>query len=154
MLFAVVAKSVFADVFSLEPRFVAENSIDAKVIENIIKRDARWLSMNKAGKLVGFDPETEVKICLRLALNAGNGVNPEHTWNVPLEGDVDKTPYEWYTLTLDTAVEQSASYFTYTVTGMLYNGWVLSIEDGETKISRNIIKRISSIIPVNSKHSS
>ncbi|QBJ02822.1 hypothetical protein MZD04_gp296 [Pseudomonas phage Psa21] len=71
MLHPVISREHFAklnlpiDNFTYFP----ENTVDAVLVEKLLLREARWLSRNKAGVLVGYNPEEDIQIGIRLALN-------------------------------------------------------------------------------------
>lgn len=119
-----------------------EDTVDHVILDKLLMSEARWLPAGKGGKLLGFDPETEIRVGLRLALNENNQVLDSDIFNRSLVcRDGKDTLAMLTTNALEAAVEYSSGSHAYTINGMYARGWTVVGEpdSSDVYISRNFV---------------
>lgn len=113
--------------------YIPEDSVKAKVIENIIGREARWLSRDKHDVLVGFDPTTDIQIGSRLVLNQEGDIDPtDITW-INMSGSDGSQLSEMIIRGKADVIAKTRTRCGYIARGETERGWAMGQnEDGET----------------------
>lgn len=145
----VVAKQVFADLgIVLDGRsYFPEDSLNATLIEKVLQREARWLTYNKAGVLVGYNAEEDIQLGTRVALNHNGAVDEADIFWAPLSGDKDTPLVQLYAEGLEETTNRMQETRAYMMQRMGSRGWVPTFDDvGDlVGLCRNFIIDVSQI---------
>jgi len=149
MLHPVVARKHFADV-GIDIRsntYIPEGSVNAHLVEKILMREARWLSRNKAGVLVGFDPKEDLQIGSRLVLNQNGTVQATDVFWSNLHGDESTSLTELVTTGHDTTVAKARETHGFIMLGEALRGWGMgsSPEGDVIALCRNHVASVTHI---------
>jgi hypothetical protein len=145
----VVAKQVFSDLgIVLDGRsYFPEDSLNATLIEKVLQREARWLTYNKAGVLVGYNAEEDIQLGTRVALNHNGSVDDADIFWSPLSGDKDTPLVQLYAEGLEETTNRMQETRAYMMQCMGSRGWVPTFDDAGDLVGlcRNFIIDVSQI---------
>lgn len=137
MLYPIVKRSLFEECgITLEANaYYPECSTDQHLIEKIIMTHAEWLSKDKTGALVGFNPETHVQIGSRLVLSENGQANSDDWFWLNLHGDQRSTMYELKAEGLVDVVNLSGNTHAYTIHQRVQRGWATEVDSDEQVVA-------------------
>jgi hypothetical protein len=145
----VVAKQVFIDMgLPVDGKtYYPEGSLNATLIEQVLKREARWLTYNKAGVLAGYNAEDDLMLGTRLVLNHNGKVLDSDIFWVPFAGDQDTALHQLYTEGLEAVTNKSTETHAYLMQSMTKRGWTPAFDDAGNVVSlcRNHVADVTQI---------
>lgn len=147
MLHPVLKKKLFDDLqIPIETRgYYGEFGIDTHLMDTLIKREARWLSMNRAGALVGFDPEEDIYVGARLVLNKNGVVHPDDIISVLVTGTPEMSTDELQIKAYTDVINQAVKTHTWASSNSGQYGWVVDKTPEGIIIQRNYVNFVSHV---------
>lgn len=145
----VVAKQVFADLgMTLNGgTYIPEGTVNATLVEKVLQRDARWLTFDKAGVLVGYSPDEDIQMGTRVVLNLNGSVDESDIFWLPFAGDANMSLAQLYAEGLEITTNMLQETRAYLMQGMTARGWVPTFDDAGNLVGlcRNFIIDVSQI---------
>jgi hypothetical protein len=127
--------------------YLPEGTLKATLVDKLLMREARWLTRNKAGVLVGYDPVEDLQIGARLVLNQDGKVQHGDVLWTNLVGGPDKQLQELLIEGKEAVITHARTTHGFIALGMELRGWGMGWdEEGEAvALCRNHVASVSHI---------
>ncbi|MNC24504.1 hypothetical protein D3C87_1238620 [compost metagenome] len=145
----VVARQVFADVgIDLTGQtYFPEGSLNAALVEKVLQREARWLTFDKSGVLVGYNVDEDIQMGTRVVLNLKGTVDDQDIFWLPFAGDADMSLTKLYAEGLEITSSMLQETRAYIQQGITPRGWAPTFDDAGNLVGlcRNFVIDVSHI---------
>lgn len=112
-----------------ENMYIHSQSADEHIITRLLKHKAVWLDRGPKGELIGYDPETQIQLGVRLVLNNGEAIKDEHVSWGNLRGLPEHEMPELVTTSLETLIATISHSWSFVVQSMHERGWAMGVDD-------------------------
>lgn len=137
MPYLVIPKSVLAelDVTPKENDYIFQDTHSQEMLDRVVMEKGRWLNYGRhTGELVNFDPDVDIQVGMRLALNCDGKVNPLDVFYTELIGLPSSTFAEVFNHTFDNITKLATESHEYTAAPLQRRGWMYKHVDNHMQL--------------------
>lgn len=124
-----------------------EDGMDAHILEKMLTVHGRRLTKDRKGVLVGFDPEQDLKVGVRLALSQDDEVVEKDTFIAPMAIEDEDTVSMAVAVGMDACIDLTRACRSYFLEQVFARGWVVwtDVVSNEPFLVRNHIATVKNL---------